>query len=42
MLSLQFWQARDHRVATRFANDVAEEKNREHPAIIVLNSKIPS
>src|SRR5678816_1002815 len=27
MLPLQFWQARDHGVATRFANDVAEEKN---------------
>ena len=42
MFPFQFRQAGDDRAAAGLADDVAEEKNREHGAIIVLNSKIPS
>ena len=41
-VALQFRQARDHRAASWLADNVAEEKNREHAPIIVLNSKIPN
>jgi hypothetical protein len=41
-IPLPFWKASDDRAPARFADDVAEEKKREHSRMIVLNSKIPS
>ena len=41
-IPLPLRDARDHGIAAGFADDIPEEKKREHSRMIVLNSKIPS